>query len=335
MHDHQNAAHQDGISPKNADARRLQAYLGQRYGVRVVDLTRLDRGVFRADLADGRRWIVRVFAASRPVEQVEGDAAILRFLADHNFPAERCADERPVAVAGTWTILVTEYIEGAVAGERGLTARTAHALGDLLGRLVALPAEDGPAARAAGALHHYVPQGGGPRDELMAASSWLAAVEDRTPNELRGQYEALRERLTAAEDCHDLPTALIHPDPVPKNVLVTARNELVFIDWTGAGRGPRVASLAVLVYATALRRGGWSPSHVDAVAAGYSAHVRLEAAELDRLGAVMRLRPLVFACWRYHHALLAGRAPGGDEWWWPDDALTDAVTARARDASRA
>jgi hypothetical protein len=66
----------------------LRAHVEERNGVRVASLHRLDRGVFSCDVQDGQRWIVRGFAAERSLEQVKGDADILRHLETQGFPAE-------------------------------------------------------------------------------------------------------------------------------------------------------------------------------------------------------------------------------------------------------
>jgi Ser/Thr protein kinase RdoA (MazF antagonist) len=309
----------------------LRAHIEGHYGVGVLSLQRLDRGVFSLHLQGGRRWIARVFPTSRPVEQVAGDADISRFLEQHSFPAERCADSSPVSVLYGRGILVTEYIKG-----RGTDAneRTLKAFGEMLGRLSSFPSENGAVAREAGTLHHYSQSGGAPCNDLVAAASWLAAIEDHTPVTSRVLYESLREQLANADTCQKLPESLIHPDAVLKNLLTTTSNDLVLIDWTGAGRGPRIASLALLIWSGALQKGGWSPRHVDAIVAGYRSHVQLEESELDRLAAVMRIRPLVFACWRFRHAVISQRSPNGSEWWWPSEELIQLITARACAAFR-
>lgn len=304
----------------------LRAHLEERYGVRVGGLKRLDRGVFAISLQDGRRWIARIFPEKRPVEQVVADAAVLRFLEQHDFPAERCADTAPVTILYGRGILVTEYVAGATPDS---SERTLRAYGDMLGRLTTLPAENGAVMRPAGALHHYAQGAGSPRNELTAAASWLTAIEDRVPSQSRPAYDSIRERIAQADDCHDLPESLIHPDPVLKNLLATPGGDLVMIDWTGAGRGPRIASLAVLIWSSALQKGSWSPRRVAAVVAGIQTYTQLEEGELERLAGVMRNRPLVFACWRYRHAILAGHVPDGTEWWWPDDALVQAIASHA------
>jgi thiamine kinase-like enzyme len=45
----------------------------------------------------------------------------------------------------------------------------------------------------------------------------------------------------------DLPQALVHPDPCGANAIVTSAGRPVLVDWTGAGPGPRVLSLAGLL----------------------------------------------------------------------------------------
>ena len=68
---------------------------------------------------------------------------------------------------------------------------------------------------------------------------------------------------------------------------------MVLVDWTGAGRGPRLWSLAFLLYAEAAKE----PRRAGPVLRGYREHVTLEAEELDRLGAVARARPLILRAW--------------------------------------
>ncbi len=78
----------------------LPAHPEGRYGIRVAEVTRLDTGVLRVDRRDGPSWVARVFPAARPIEDVDGDAEVLRFLEQNSFPAERCAHPDPVHARG-------------------------------------------------------------------------------------------------------------------------------------------------------------------------------------------------------------------------------------------
>lgn len=186
---------------------------------------------------------------------------------------------------------MTGYAPGTRAGGG---ERVLHALGDLLGRLHSLPPGSGPVAREGGAWHHLSHEGG-PRAEIDAASWLLAAAGQRVPAEQRTLCETLRGELEAADDCRGLPHALIHPDFVPANVIASPGGGLGVVDWTGAGRGPRLSCLAFLLWAA----GGRDLARVDAVVAGYQPHIRLEPAELARLAGAIRARPLIFDCWAF------------------------------------
>jgi Ser/Thr protein kinase RdoA (MazF antagonist) len=308
---------------------KLRRYLEKRYGIQITGLRRLARGVFRLDRTEGESWVVRVFPSERPLERAQGDADVLKFLEEKDFPAERCAATEPVSSPGDRPVIVTKFVEGRPVERDPSNMRK---VGELLGRLNSFPPGSGAVAREAGSLHHYALLEGMPRKELEAAASWLDEVEGKVPPESRGTLESLRDKLGRADDCHGLPEALIHPDPVLKNLIAAPGSGLVWIDWTGAGRGPRLASLAFAVWSAALGTRGWSRQWVDAVVTGYHSHISLQEDELSRMADAMRLRPLVFACWRYRYAVRSGQVPRGAEWWLPDEDLVDAVAARARAA---
>jgi Ser/Thr protein kinase RdoA (MazF antagonist) len=310
--------------------RELAAHLEGRYGIRVADLGRLEDGVYRVTRRDGPGWVARVFAAERPVERAEGDAEILHLLETHDFPAERCAQSDAVTTLDGRAVLVTRFVTGVPAGGDPATLAT---IGSLLGRLHTLPVGEGAATREAGSLHHSPGHEGGPGEDLAAALGYLASIEDRVPDDHRDRFDSLRAQVAGADDCAGLPVALIHPDAVLRNVIVSPDAGPVFIDWTAAGRGPRLASLAAALFSVALIPGGWDPRRVDALLAGYRARVVLGADELDRLAGALAIRPLWFACSMYRLAMASGRPPSGTEWWWHDQDLVDAVAARARRAA--
>jgi Ser/Thr protein kinase RdoA (MazF antagonist) len=295
-------------------AKRLAAHLEARYGIRVDAMTGLDIGVWRVGRADGPDWVARWFPARRTAGAVAGDAEILNYLAAHDFPAERCASPEPVSVLDGRPVLVTEWAEPVPRTERREAIRAAggiSGLGALLGRLHTLPPGDGALARPGGSWHHLAD--GLPSAEVAAASRMLAEAAHLFPDGERAAYEALCAEVAALDAAEGLPEALTHPDFVLANVIAT-KNDMVLVDWAGAGRGPRAWSLAFLLYAEAtkeLRRAG-------AVLAGYRQHVTLTGEELDRLPAIALARPLVLSAW----AVCTGRMT-------PSAALTRASEAKA------
>lgn len=275
--------HRDG-SPS------LPEHLEDSYGIRVSGIRELDVGVFRVDRADGPSWAARVFPAARPVGAAADDAELLRWLERTGFPAERCAHPDPVSTHRGQAVLVTGWAAGRKAAG---SQRTFHALGDLLGRLHTL--EPGPPAamRPGGGWHHLVFDGG-PREEIAAAAALLREARHRVPAGQGGLYDVLAGELADADDCHDLPAAVTHPDLVPSN-LIACPDGPVVIDWNGAGWGPRLPSLGFLLWAAGTR----GPKLVDAVVAGYRAHTGPEPSELDRLPGAIAARPLVLSCWEF------------------------------------
>jgi len=270
----------------------LKGHLEDRYGIEVDAVTPLDRGVFRVDRRDGARRVARVFPAERPLAGVQEDAAILQALERAGFPSERCADPEPVSEFLGHGVLVTGFLEDHGPLRPG---RPAAILGALLGRLHQHPATG---LRAGGAWHH-LSFAGGPREEIAAAAELL---DDHLPQVGVRQlalFDRLRDEVARTDDCHDLPHAFVHPDFVPANAISTADDKLAIVDWTGAGRGPRLWSIGFLLFAA----GGRSPRLVELVVSRYRRSIELEPAELDRLEGAIRGRPVMLETW----SVCAGR----------------------------
>ena len=127
------------------------------------------------------------------------NAAILRFLERHNYPAERLATKDAVSTFDDSTILVTRFISG-----RPLPMAVGHEgsekfaiMGDLLGRLHTLPF-DASVSRPGGATGDDPSREGSPRQDLLAALAFLDAVDTRVAPADRGRFEKLREARTAS-----------------------------------------------------------------------------------------------------------------------------------------
>jgi Ser/Thr protein kinase RdoA (MazF antagonist) len=299
-------------------AERVRAHLQARYGITVDAMTELDLGVWRARRADGPDWVARWFPARRSAAAVAGDAAILRYLAARGFPAERCATDEPVSDLDGRPLFVTEWAGPVPRQQRRDAIRDAgglRKLGALLAQLHTLdPAvadttadpggsdgtggvdsaggvdRAGAAGRPGGAWHHLAD--GRPSAEIEAAGRMLAEIAPVIPDTERAAFDTLRAEVAALDAADGLPEALTHPDFVLANVVATPGG-LVLVDWAGAGRGPRLWSLAFFLYAEAMK----APRRADAVLLGYREHVTLEAEELGRLEAVARARPLILNAW--------------------------------------
>ena len=311
------------------DATQLRDHLASAYGIEVTGMAALEDGVFRVERAGGPPWVARAFRAGRPMARAEGDAAVLAFLEGAGIPAERCAHPAPVTESGGRAVLMTTFVHGSPARDDEPTRR---ALGDLLGWLHALPLPDGgPVARQAGSLHHDPRHEGGPAEDLASAAAYLAGVEPQVPPAGRPAFDELRARVAAADACDDLPAAIVHPDPVVKNAIATPEGPAL-VDWTGAGIGPRVTSLAVLLQSVAAGPRGVDLAAVDPVVAEYRAHVALEPDELARLDAALAIRQLWLASWMFALTAGSGGVPTGREWWWPDAGFARGVADRAQAA---
>jgi hypothetical protein len=245
---------------------------------------------------------------------VEGDADVLRFLASHDFPAERPADPEPVSEFDGSGVIVTDFVKGGrPTDEQGRVESPAvlYELASLLGRLHTLPAAGGAVARDGGSEEHdggfYI---GRPRQDLAAAMSFLASVEGAVAPEGREKFEWLRDQVETADDAEGLPEAFTHGNYHVWSA-VGAPGNLVIVGWAGSGRGPRLPALAWLLR-TAAEVGA---DYVDAVMVGYREHVQLTDEELARLPGVLNMRALWLACFEYAMIVRSGRTPTLEEGW--------------------
>jgi Ser/Thr protein kinase RdoA (MazF antagonist) len=226
----------------------LPAHLEEVLGVTVSRVRQLDIGVFRVDRRTGTPMVARLFSARRAHAAVVGDLAVLKQLQAAEFPAERPFGPGALSMHDDQSVLVTHFVRGAAKPDVP-AGDPVVALGALVGRLHRLARPAGAADRPAGALHHYAE--GTPADELRAARRWLRDIEPRVAVADRDQLDLLEQALADADDAAGLPEAFVHPDPVMKNTVFT-KDGLVLVDWAGAGRGPRIASLALML------RSGWA-----------------------------------------------------------------------------
>jgi Ser/Thr protein kinase RdoA (MazF antagonist) len=287
---------------------RLLAHLRDRYDIDAVAATKLSvhkTYVFRIDRKDGSPWVARAFPPARPRSGAQGDAAILRFLERQDYPAERVAVDDAVSDFDGGAVLVTRFVEGVRLPDG---AAKFAIMGELLGRLHALPYDD-PAGRPGGASGEDPSREGTPRQDLLAALSFLDAVDTKVAAADRERFERLRDQVRSADDGHGLPQGLLHGNLLhaPDHAVLSEQGP-VAINWKASGRGPRLADFAYLIWGT----GSWNPRRpnqewIDAAVNAYRRHVQLTDEELDRLAAVMYIRTLYLACFGYRRALINGQ----------------------------
>jgi aminoglycoside phosphotransferase (APT) family kinase protein len=315
------AAMEKGESPERRirpfEHAALKAHLERRYGIRITSMEAITRfgwkehpSTLLVERKDGPAWVARVFSsAADTVSRVEGDAEILRFLASHDFPAERLAHDEPVSVLDGSGVIVTEFVEGFPYEGRVESTEVTYELASILGRLHALPAAGGAVARDGGSDEHgggfYV---GRPKQDLAAAMSVLLSVEDAVAPEGRKNFEWLRDQVENADDAEGLPEALTHGN-YHAWAAVGKPGNVVIVGWAGAGRGPRLPALAWLLRTSAEA----STDHVDAAVRGYREHIQLTDEELDRLAGVLNIKPLWLACHDYRSLVKNGQTPTLDE----------------------
>jgi Ser/Thr protein kinase RdoA (MazF antagonist) len=310
---------------------RLLGHLRDHHGIDPVAATKLsvhNTYVFRIDRNDGAPWIARAYPPARPRSGVEGDAAILRFLERNDYPAERLAVDDAVSDFDGGAVLVTGFIEGAPlpAG-----ADQFAMMGDLLGRLHALPLDES-ISRPGGADGQDPSREGSPRQDLLAALSFLDSVDTKVAAADRERFDQLRDQVRSADDGSGLPEGLLHGNLLHavSHAIVTERGPVTF-NWMASGRGPRLADFAWLLWGT----GAWSPRRpdpecLDAAVGAYRQHIELTHEELDRLEAVMYIRPLCLVGFGYRRALTNGVTY--DEWGFiepPEYFSATATAARA------
>jgi Ser/Thr protein kinase RdoA (MazF antagonist) len=312
---------------------RLVAHLRVRYGIDAVAATKTSHHhdhVFRIDRRDGDPWIARAFSPARPRVGVEGDAAILRFLERHDYPAERLAADEAVSVCDDSTVLVTRFIRGGplpmAVGREG--SEKFAIMGDLLGRLHTLPFDES-VSRPGGASGDDPSREGSPRQDLLAALAFLDAVGTKVSPAEREGFERLRDLVRSADGGEGLPEALLHGNLLhaPDHVIAGERGP-VAINWKAAGRGPRLADFAWLIWGT-WGKDDWINLAVEA----YRRHVELTDDELERLEAVMYIRPLYLGCFSYRRDLVNGRQPK-EAWGFANPKHIGAIAAATRASYR-
>src|SRR6202044_3830761 len=156
---------------------------------------------------------------------------------------------------------------------------------------------------------------GTPRQDLLAALSFLDAVDTKGPVAERERFDQLRDQVRSADDGDGLPEGLLHGNLLhaPDHAVLSEQGP-VAINWKASGQGPRLADFAYLIGGT----GSWNPRRpnqecIDAAVNAYRRHIEPTDEELERLEAVMYIRTLYLVCFGYRRAVNDGVS--FREWW--------------------
>lgn len=232
-----------------ADFTHLHDLLQAEYGLDATTFApvhlfeSVGRGIYRVALPGQETFLLRAYQQEKvAIPWLTNSAAILLYLERNNFPAPRMRCTMQDDLIGYhrgWSTLLLTY----VVGERATgTVTEFQRLGSLLAQLHCLP--NNRADKLALALPFCRWQ---PNQKIVAWLSALHAVAAKVPQELRGQYHFSEDVLSQVVQWSDMPTALLHADPNTFNAICTAPNDLVLIDWDGAGIGPAILDLGYLL----------------------------------------------------------------------------------------
>lgn len=322
---------------------RLSFLVEERYRIQVTRLSPIveyapdEGGIYRIDQRGAPPIVLRLFARNRLQERVLGDAAILRYLELHRVPAERLIPTHSgegAAELEDQGVVITRFVAGHRPDRSPTTLRE---LGKTLGKIHALPqapSDNLQLRRRAGSL---------PSEDLAYGRAQLARIAGNVPGEQSSKYEALKAALETIDDGETLPFALTHGDCHLDNFVLAQDNTAVLIDWAGAGQGPRMAALGLLLYSSAVASPG-DPldgrdrsnrprlrEAVDAVIDGYCQYSIPTDDELAYLPNAIRVRPTVVDAREFAATIESGK-PSSPFGWWQYVDLAESVAALSHDA---
>ena len=156
------------------------------------------------------------------------------------------------------------------------------------------------AVASGGGWHHLV-SSGTPRDEVLAARALLEESASTVAASDRKAFSALLQSVAALDTCDDLRHCFVHPDMVPVNAIEKDDGGIAIVDWANAGRGPRLWSLGMSLFAAGVR----DLRMVEMFVSRYVRWSSLDPDELDRLDDAILARPVTIHAWEVAH----GRRP--------------------------
>ena len=293
------------------------AVLAEQYGQATCSLTSLNTRslddervvytMYQVERASNSSWVV--FAAHddllagstfqwetplSPKMWLEHRGSLLTMLADQHYPAPRVIPAlrgELVVSAGPWHFLVTTFLPGQAGG---ISLEDLALLAGTLGRLHRLPI---------------------PKRSSIGFSRWnsaysiphaLALLEQVAEEVPLSHSDVSRQcQHTLQRVCAYLPSAthvLTHGDCWAPNSVRMGHQEVVLIDWEGAGQGAAILDFGSLLLTCQYdQRGGipptGDPQRIASVVAGYQHEYALSSAEWEILPEAMRFRIAWTGAW--------------------------------------
>jgi Ser/Thr protein kinase RdoA (MazF antagonist) len=316
------------------DMSKLEKLLQKLYGLTEITLHSLnsDSGklIYRLEQRNQQTCILRAYPLQHNKRLLEL-IAILSFLEAQDYPSERIITAKSGTITTAhegWQFLLTTAIAGS---PPDYSLSTMHALGAALGHLHTLHV---PSLNTTHPLPHAEML---PQREIVYALSQLKTVEQLLPRSLSKRYDEIATALRALDQFDGLPTVLIHNDAHPGNAIRTLTNQVVFIDWEGAGLGPAVIDLGFLL-ASCDTASPWTPPlppdprRIEAIVTGYCEYHTLTPAELDHLPDAIRFRALVYGAVNFATAIKEYGREDEDHWWRRRYNAAEDITERVRNS---
>jgi Ser/Thr protein kinase RdoA (MazF antagonist) len=289
---------------------QLSSHLEQLTTKKVLFISKLDHGVYHVKLSDKGDVVARVFPSQDDYSTIKALSALLGYLSEQGYPAERVVPDSASSVSiladaiGSGCVLLTRFAPGNHPERNRVTF---YRIGALLAKLHALPIPEGTPT---GGTWHHLKLGGDARDECHGAMQMLEKARQRLQDadeQAHKDLDSLSDELRRTQDMLDkeydnLPKALVHPDLVPANIIAqegtatagTDRGEWTIVDWAGAGVGVRIFSLAFVLFIGAIHG---KAILLHAVMKAYRAKIKLEEAEMNVLPQAAYFRFLTIKCW--------------------------------------
>ena len=223
----------------------------------IAEYTFEDRGIYRADFADGRSYVLRAFRYDVKNDLL-GQADVFDYLAQQDYPAPRLLRTHsgfPIAIFENWMAVMVSYVEGTLLD---FSTHDLTQLGVRLGMLHAISEQTRPEANHLPDSRLY------PRQippQSFASETFIATL----PQELAALYEASKTTIATLQHASSLPITLLHGDCWSHNAVLRSDGQVTMIDWDCAGLGPAILDVGYLLLMCHLGRPQLPKMYADSV----------------------------------------------------------------------